>query len=654
MIRALKNDILALEFPINHFIGQCIRNGEWPVWFNTWGMGFPLQSNLTWGIFSTPQVAFSSLLPYNIYTLHIEFLFYILLAGWGMFYLLRRFILSDERIALLLSIAYMLSGFMVGSSQWLLYITAASFLPVFLSSLLTLLQAPSAGNAFQAAVIYTLMFTSVYAAFNIVSTYGVAVFLLYYLIRHRNDAAAGSRIRYLLLAGVLTLLLCLPCLYFTAELLGHMDRGVSIRSDTAFFQSNYLHPGALSGLLFPFSTVRMAYPNTEGTMLDLYPGLFVILLLPALLATASTEKNKPALVMGAVALLFLLIAFGHLTPVRQWLNILPGFSYFRNPALFRFYFIFCWILFTALSLKNKAPGILFTEKSTARLLNIMLILLAAACLLALVRTAGSLRNLDIQSPERLIRNIRYSQTVAVSAIIQLVLLASIFFFLRRRKWKVLPVIFAADLVLQTLLCTPFYTVSSYSLSRVNRILKSQPGFPVQPERVSDVPAIFRDEKGNTWQNVNIYSKKVSSQESYRGPLLLKQDSDNSPDSGGYFHRLVFLRDDSSGSAVNITLQRPTHVRAVIQAAQAGQLTLLQQDYPGWKVLVNQETAEKIKNGKPGITVAVPAGNSTADFIYERKSAKYAAFLLHGVVLLFGAWKIIRWRKQTVNRSSSLS
>src|SRR6185295_11407845 len=114
MLQALKNDIVSLEYPINYFISQSIHNGEMPYWFNTWGLGFPLQSNLTWGLFSSPQMFFCAAFDYNIYTLHIEFIFFILLAGWGMYYLLQRWFLNDRRIALMLSICYMLSGFMVG------------------------------------------------------------------------------------------------------------------------------------------------------------------------------------------------------------------------------------------------------------------------------------------------------------------------------------------------------------------------------------------------------------------------------------------------------------------------------------------------------------------------------------------------------------
>ena len=70
----------------------------------------------------------------------------------------------------------MLSGFMTGSTQWLLYITAAAFIPLVISSLLQLLHSPTSRHAFQFAVFYTLMFTSVYAAFNII----LIVFFTYF------------------------------------------------------------------------------------------------------------------------------------------------------------------------------------------------------------------------------------------------------------------------------------------------------------------------------------------------------------------------------------------------------------------------------------------------------------------------------------------
>ena len=95
-------------------------------------------------------------------------------------------------------------------------------------------------------------------------------------------------------------------------------------------------------------------------MLNTYAGLFVVIFLPAAIWQVLKEKNKAAILMFGAALLFLVIAFGSITPFRNALNILLGFSYFRNPAIFRFYFITSLILFF---------GILFRNESFAELLN---------------------------------------------------------------------------------------------------------------------------------------------------------------------------------------------------------------------------------------------------------------------------------------------
>jgi hypothetical protein len=154
----LKNDVLGIEYPIQHFMSDSLHQGQFPSWFNTWGMGFPLQSILSWGVFSTPRMLIGWLLPSNIYVFQLEFLFYIMASGWRMFKLLKTHFIADHTVALLLSCCYMLSGFTVGSSQWLLYITAMTFVPLLLYCLLSLLKNPSLKYAllFAISVYYCL------------------------------------------------------------------------------------------------------------------------------------------------------------------------------------------------------------------------------------------------------------------------------------------------------------------------------------------------------------------------------------------------------------------------------------------------------------------------------------------------------------------
>lgn len=648
MIFSLKNDVVALEYPINQFMSNCIRHGEWPYWFNSWGMGFPLQSTVTWGVFSTPRMLFSSVFNYDIYALHIEFMFYILLAGWGMYYLLNRFLARDPFISLVLAMAYMLSGFMSGSSQWLLYLTGAAYIPVMISSLLHFFERPSARYAIQVAIVYTIMFTSVYAAFNIISTYLILAMVVIALVKLKEDRT--RLLKYLGLSALIILVLCLPILYFSLEVLKNMERGIAINASTNFFQSNYLHPLALKNLLLPLSSIRMSYPNTEGTMLHSYMGIAVLLFLPFSIRTAFVKRDTLSIVLLGLSLFFLFTAFGHLLPLRNSLNILPGFSYFRHPAIFRYYFILFLILFLAASLREIHFSEL-TRNVSVRVTAFLLLLISLVVLFMNFPSPVKWMNSSLLIE---IHSIDARQLTGISALLQAGLLIAILLAIFQRSRALFTILISADLILNTLLCLPFFGVSSYSPSAVNKILTIRSGFPIQASYPSDVPAVFADKKGNEWQNVNIFSGEVSSNDSYKGPLELAQAKPgrkNSP--------LVFAPFDSLVS-IAITTQRPTHIQAKVTSAGNCLITLAQNNYSGWYAKVNGrkepiigQNDQKLSDPPTGITIAVPAGESTIDFIYERKELKYFCLLLHFLILSWLLWKLTAAIKN-ITRSSSLS
>ena len=631
MLFGLKNDILTIEYPIKYFISECIHNGEAPVWFNTWALGFPLQSNLTWGIFSTPQLIFSSVLSYNIYVLHFEFIFYVLLSCWSMFYLLKRHFLKDTQIALILACSYMLSGFVVGSSQWLLYITAASFTPLLLHALLQLLNFPSLRHAFLFAVIYYLMFTSVYQAFNIISSYCITGFTAYYLIKTWNIIAFRKKLlRYLLFASLFTIVLCLPCLYYTIEVLHYINRGEAITGNIKFFNSNYLPPASLSSILLPLSSVKNNFLNTEGTMFNCYMGLFTICILPSVILRVIRNKQWKDFSLLLVAIVFLLISFGNILPVRNWLNFLPGLSYFRNPGIFRFYFILFLILFLASSLKEKKlSDIIHFNKNVFKITILLLtIIFFIICLFQINKI-----RFPSDSLYNSIKNLSYADTIFLNSIIQLVILAFLLLFIRAKKYKWIKLLFIGDLIINTFLCTPYFTVSSYSLKEVDAQLKSVPGFPIQDQLVSDVPAMFKDKKNNTWYHINIFTKQISSNHSYWGPLVLKSFSllkDDSSKVSMFNHPVVYTKNDANDT-LRIIEQKPTLIKAKTNFQNADQVILLQNYFPGWKAKYNESYISLKKTGE-GIQANVPPGKSELNFVYDKKIAWYLALLLHLIII----------------------
>ncbi len=659
MLRAMKNDVIALEYPINHFISQCVRNGEIPYWFNTWGMGFPLQSNLTWGIFSTPQLLFSSLFDYNIYVLHIEFMFFVLLAGWSMFHLLYTYILKDKSIAQLLSVGYMLSGFMIGSTQWLLYITAAAFIPLIVSALLKLLYKPSFGSAFHFAVIYTLMFTSVYAAFNIITTYSLIAFILLWLLDSKKTRDLKSKsLKYLMLGGLFTFLLCFPSFYYTTELLKYITRGAAINSNTDFFNSNYLHPSALSSMLFPLSSTKMSFSNTEGTMLDSYMGLFILLLLPVLVWQAIKNKNRSSLLLFSSAILFLLISFGDITPARNLLNILPGFSYFRNPAIFRLYFMLLLIFFIATEIKNKSFSDLFRSenKQHSRIITYTAWFLIAVCSCALFLYLKSFAGVDFKSISTVIKNISFGQTVFINSLLQLLILTTLLFGIKKRWFNFSKFVLTTDLVINALICTPFFSVSNYSIPEVNHILHSVAGFPVQNAKPADVPAIYTDEKNNTWNNINIFSKQVSSNSSYRGPLnLINSFLPDSTSMGkeNLDKSLVSFKNSSMQGSMELILQKPTHVSVSVSFKEKTTINLMQNYYPGWRAYYNNKEVPFVKNNMGGLSIEIPPGKGIIDFHYKRKALLLYVLILHATILIYLLLGIMRFFRKPENLHYSL-
>ncbi|MES1222838.1 MAG: hypothetical protein ABUT20_45520, partial [Bacteroidota bacterium] len=651
MLKALKNDIVAIEYPINYFISQCIHNGEVPLWFNTWGMGFPLQSNLTWGIYSTPQMFFSAIFNYDIFSLHIEFMFFVLMSGWGMYHLLKKHFLKDETISVILACCYMLSGFVIGSAQWMLYITAASLTPFVLSALLQLLRFPSFRHALLFAVLYYIMFTSVYPAFTIITSYCLFIFTISDVLRRGSEKSKkATQLKYLGLAVVITSLLCLPCILTTLELLKFMNRGTPLSINTRFFNSNYLPPNSLSSMLLPFSSARMHFPNTEATMFNTYAGLFTLLILPPAIAKTIKEKNRPAFIMLLAGIFFLLVSFGSILPIRNALNILPGFSYFRNSGLFRFHFILFLILYLANVFRNASwPDIFDLKKGTyARYLNFSFIIIFLLCLVCLIIHFAAAKNISFSNIPLLIKKISYSQTIFINVIIQIVLIIAIFFSSLSNKYQLAKFFILAELIINSLLCTPYLVVGSYSLQQVNAILHSEKGFPVQQKKINEVAATYTDEKLNRWNNVNIFQKQVSSKESYKGPLILNgfsfYNSDNLKAGKNFNKQVVFAENTNPYESIQLLLQKPTYIKISVKLSGPNKMTLMQNNYPGWKAWYNNKRFEILKDDSTGISINVPKGDGLIEFRYERKSIWMIALLMHLFIITLFVWELFSYLK----------
>lgn len=633
---ALKNDIVALDYPIKYFISQCLQNNIQPFWFNTWSKGFPLESIITWSFFSPLQFITGFLFEYDLYTLHAEFMFYILLGGFGMFSFLKEHFSKNKDLCFLMALAYMLSGFTVGSSQWTTYITALALLPITLHAYLGFLQKPTIATSVLLVAIYYVTLTSVYPAFTIIATYAMCLYFLFFLFhKKRTDKTYFTRTkfwRYLFLTFLLMVITYSTSLYFSIKVLNEIDRGKPILADSIFFHSNYLHPKALISLLFPFSITKIQIANTEGTMMDSYMGLFPVLLLPLSLIKNIKEKNVFSLLLLFIAIIFLTASFGHITPFREALNLLPGFSYFRNPGLFRLFFILFFLMYVTYTFRSYNLPTLFKNESVLRIFLTTIILLGIAFLLVAIIKHDSLIQLlkNVTSLKETFYSLTFNHALAISAVVQLLLLAGIFIAVKKSNYGLLQAIITCDLVLNCLLCTPFFTVSSYSLRETNeRIFHSIPGFPVQKKNTAGVHTSYQE--GNAiWHNINVYQKQVSEQESYVGPLKLKSSLPISTQDSAVFYNNQVLFSSQNQTKLQLLIQQPNFVSAVITTDKPTDVVLQQNYYPAWRAYFNG-TEVNIKPILGAMKVVVPKSGKL-EFKYERTTLYIVLIILNSMII----------------------
>ena len=99
MIFSVKNDVLSFEYPIQFFISENLRKGNFPLWMDSWALGFPLQSVLTWGVYSTPRFLIGLIFGSSLYALHIEFILYSIASGCIMYKLLKTHFTGNKELA---------------------------------------------------------------------------------------------------------------------------------------------------------------------------------------------------------------------------------------------------------------------------------------------------------------------------------------------------------------------------------------------------------------------------------------------------------------------------------------------------------------------------------------------------------------------------
>ncbi len=360
---SLMHDMLDTILPWRYYVSECIQSGHFPFWNPYQQLGYPIYADLrsTWH----PEVWLIGITTgYNNYTLHFLYIFYIFLAGFGMYRLIL-FFKTNRNVAFIIGISYMLSGYFIGHAQEMYSITSATWIPYILLFYLKMSTEKTYINAFKTSLFMFLMITSGYQGITIILNYLLLIIFIYFiikLIKNKNKKDIFKFIKLNIVLFLSVIIFSTVIIVTLSQVWPYIQRFNGLPLKEALYFP--LSPQSLVSLLIPFSVIKETeFFNTDISMTNVYMGMFLLMFLIYSLFRKKQTIEKILLYFG---LFSLLASFGEYLPVRKFLyDYIPFMNLSRFPSLFRIFTIITFLIIAGIHLskflyeKEKNRNLLF-------------------------------------------------------------------------------------------------------------------------------------------------------------------------------------------------------------------------------------------------------------------------------------------------------
>lgn len=653
MIFSAKNDAIHYFLAMRHNSSEMIRHALFPGWTPYINLGYPLHGDIQSGAWN-PFVFFMSLLrQYDLYWLHTEIILVNIMAGVGMYRLLR-YLRMDLEISLGMAIAYMLSGYMSDAGQFLNWLYAGALIPFVFHYALRATRTFQWKDAAGLGLFFSLLLLCGYPADTILCAYLLLAWFIVSLIR----SARGKNRRYaiqkhLIVAGISALsflLICLPALVSFLEFFPLVRRGAGVEWYMA--ASNSLAPANLVSFLYPWITLKGgAFSETDPLIRNCYMGILALVALASCFLANSRERPLQRF-LAWTALVFLVFALGKFGGLR-WITyqVLPMMDTFRHPANAKLFVIFAAQLLAAFSLEK-----IFAAPADLKKFRIGLLLAA------LLSGILFILSLIMGNPGQIFRgginplNFREQwggwDLLTLNTLFLLALIVASLFFLKKYAARALPWLVAVEMILMVQVMMPLTYVRHYRVGRAEALLKQQPrGYPLPSLETtlaenSEGAMRYFEEIGC----INPYNKRIgradyiitpsnlASQEAFWEDSLLREEIMNRP--LFYFADTVFHSSDSSGfleyagdraaiwtgreetqatgssGEIRMVSFGPMRMELETSSTGPGILVFMQNYYPRWTAHVNGSELEVHRMNRSFMAVMLAPGRNNLVFEYH--------------------------------------
>lgn len=648
----MKNDAFSDNFPNKYFLSEAIHSGMNPLWNPYINFGFPLYADMGFA-FWNPITWIFAIAGYNVYTLTIEVLLYLFIAGITMFYF-SDYLKFSSKISLALASMYMCSGFFAGSIQYINFITAAAFLPAALQCLLQLFNKPSVKNAFLLSVAWYMILAGGHPALPIGFAYFNIVFVAFFFFTNRTHCSNPAFIaRYLFLAVFMLLLFYLPAIYSYINVFPFYARNHPVMP-AAMKNTGFSFSSFTSFLLPFFTAIAKNIFSADVAMRNIYFSISGFILM--LISLRHRNSFTPALLAGIV--LSILLATRGQFEFDIFKN-LPLLAYIQTNGEFRVFGLLCFIILAGFGLdkllKQDAKTLL-NYTGLLKLFGLLSLLLFVGVFIFFFSQINS--EFDaVKSSGLLTEKIKtfLQNATIIFLLISIFITGTIcwisFWLIRRKKYFLIIPLIILDLIINTILYLPVTGVGQITLPAIQSVYNLYPaGLPIPPFiKINDIDTVDAVTKGLTG-DPSYYNKKIgtryltdypssfSSTEDYFNNDLNKIISDKS-----YLFTKSSLWSSENRGVISVKQFEPCHWSISVQSLKEDSLVLLQNYYKYWKVFNNKKEIPLAKSCISFMAVPLHKGQNNIEFVYQDNGLFYCLAIsfvscIICLILYFRKWR----------------
>ncbi len=673
---SLKWDMLDCYLPWRYFVSDSIQNGVFPFWNPFQQLGYPIHADLR-SVWNPVILLISIFTRYNNYTLHYLLIFYLFLSGVGM-YNLMLFLKTRKTIAFISGAAYILSGFFISHAQEITAFSAAAFLPFVLLYYLKFFTRYKTINIIKVSIFLFFMITGAYPALTIILAYLLFVIFLYYfitlLIKKKYKLLKKAIINNLLL--LLIIILSSSVLIVTIlQVSPYVNRISRVQLHEAMFDA--FTPQSMISFLLPFSTVKnKIFFNTDITMANAYFGIIMLIFFIYSLFKKKSFLEYLLLGFGIAALL---ASFGEYTPFRKILfEYFPLMDKFRFPSFFTLFSVFIFIVITGKNLSNHKN---FSKLDYKTILIISLsILLVLAFLVFYSSLNVSFSNFHFLNNKYLfwdsLKKSTFYEHIFIQGIVQTIILMIFIFLLIKNKaikFKTLGFLIIIEMIIAVQFNMYYTGVLKAKPASIKNYLNECPkSFSIPDDNLISLNTDKSSAKWPLWRNTNIFTKKVSFDSfnsfQFKGYSILidsfpelknamlknkmlyfsdkimpyfslhnkikKIENNDLFVNDSIFYKLQLLKLHSDiNDSIKIVKFSPNNIIADVKTKNKQIITLLQSNYYGWKVYIDDAPVNHFTSNFLVISTILPKGIHKIEYKYENKYVIWCFLISYAVFII---------------------